>query len=115
MTPPSFSPPAIIGHRGAAGLAPENTLAAIRAAAAAGARWVELDVQLTRDGVPVLLHDSTLERTTDGEGKVGDADLDALRRVDAGSWFAPRFLGQRVPTLAEAVAELGQLGLGANL
>lgn len=115
MTPPRFNPPAIIGHRGAAGLAPENTLAAIRAAASAGARWVELDIALTRDGVPVLLHDATLERTTDGAGALGDMDFADLAGLDAGSWFAPRFLGQRVPSLAEAIDELGRCRLGANL
>ncbi|MBV8392195.1 MAG: glycerophosphodiester phosphodiesterase [Alphaproteobacteria bacterium] len=115
MTPPSFNPPAVIGHRGAAGLAPENTIAAIRAAAAAGARWVELDIALTRDGIPVLLHDATLERTTDGEGALADCDFADLARLDAGSWFAPRFLGQRVPSLTEAIDELGRCGLGANL
>lgn len=115
MTPPSFKPPAIIGHRGAAGLAPENTIAAIRAATAAGARWVELDIALTRDGIPVLLHDARLERTTDGEGAVADTDWRDLAALDAGSWFAPRFLGQRVPSLAEAIEELGRCGLGANL
>jgi glycerophosphoryl diester phosphodiesterase len=111
----SFNPPAIIGHRGAAGLAPENTIAAIRAAASAGARWVELDIALTRDGVPVLLHDATLERTTDGAGKLADMDLAGLVQLDAGSWFAPRFLGQRVPSLAEAIDELGRFRLGATL
>ena len=115
MTPPSFNPPAVIGHRGAAGLAPENTIAAIRAAASAGARWVELDVALTRDGVPVLLHDAGLERTTDGEGAVADKDWCDLAELDAGSWFAPRYLGQRVPSLAEAIEELGRCRLGANL
>jgi glycerophosphoryl diester phosphodiesterase len=115
MTPPSFNPPAVIGHRGAAGLAPENTIAAIRAAASAGARWVELDVALTRDGVPVLLHDARLERTTDGEGAIADRDWCDLAELDAGSWFAPRFIGQRVPSLAEAIEELGRCRLGANL
>jgi glycerophosphoryl diester phosphodiesterase len=115
MTPPSFLPPSVIGHRGAAGLAPENTLAALRAAAAAGVRWVELDVALTFDGVPVLMHDDRLERTTDGEGRLAETKAIDLVRLDAGSWFAPRFLGQRVPSLAEAIHELAELGLCANL
>jgi glycerophosphoryl diester phosphodiesterase len=115
MTPPNLSLPTVIGHRGAAGLAPENTLAALRAAVAAGLRWVELDVTLTADGVPVLMHDERLERTTDGEGRLADTNFADLAQLDAGSWFAPRFLGQRVPTLAEAIHELQQLGLCANL
>jgi glycerophosphoryl diester phosphodiesterase len=115
MIPPSLSLPTVIGHRGAAGLAPENTLAALRVAAQAGLRWVELDVTLTADGVPVLMHDDGLERTTDGEGRMAETSHADLVRLDAGSWFAPRFLGQRVPSLAEAIRELAALGLCANL
>ncbi|MBI3514161.1 MAG: glycerophosphodiester phosphodiesterase, partial [Proteobacteria bacterium] len=95
--------------------APENTLAGFRAAAAAGARWVEFDVKLTRDGVAVLMHDETLERTTNGRGRVAETPLAAIAALDAGAWFGAGFRDERVPTLLEAFAELGRLGLGANI
>jgi glycerophosphoryl diester phosphodiesterase len=107
--------PPVIGHRGAGGCAPENTLAGLRRAAALGCRWVEFDVRLTADGELVLLHDERLERTTDGRGKVHALPLSAIRRHDAGAWFDARFAGEPVPTLAEAMALLGELGLGANI
>jgi glycerophosphoryl diester phosphodiesterase len=107
--------PPVIGHRGAAALAPENTLAGLRAAAAAGARWVEFDVKLTADGTPVLMHDETLERTTDGRGKVAATPAATIAALDAGAWFGAGFAGERVPTLIEAIGELGRLGLGANI
>jgi glycerophosphoryl diester phosphodiesterase len=106
--------PPVIGHRGAAALAPENTLAGLRAAAAAGVRWVEFDVKLTADDVCVLMHDDTLDRTTDGSGRVAATPLAALERLDAGRWFAPAFAGERVPTLERTIAELARLGRGAN-
>lgn len=108
-------PPAVIGHRGAAGHAPENTLASIRRARALGASWVEFDVKLTRDGQPILMHDDTLERTTDGRGPVAAADLADVARLDAGRWFASEFWGEPVPTLGRALAALALLGLGANV
>lgn len=108
-------PGPVIGHRGAAGHAPENTLASLRAAAALGVRWVEFDVALTRDGHPVLFHDSRLERTTDGTGRLGDRDLADLAGLDAGAWFSDAFRGERIPTLEAAIAELDALGLGANI
>ncbi|MFQ5765196.1 MAG: glycerophosphoryl diester phosphodiesterase [Rhodospirillales bacterium] len=107
--------PAVIGHRGAAGHAPENTLASLETAAALGVRWVEFDVKLTRDSACVLFHDDTLGRTTDGKGKLADTTLAALRALDAGSWFGPAFAGERVPTLADAMVALARLGLGANV
>jgi glycerophosphoryl diester phosphodiesterase len=107
--------PPVIGHRGAAALAPENTLAGFRAAAAAGARWVEFDVKLTQDGVAVLMHDETLERTTDGRGAVARTPFAAIAALDAGGWFGPAYRGERVPTLDQAFAELDRLGLGANI
>lgn len=114
--PPYPAPlPPVIGHRGAAASAPENTLAALRRAAALGVRWVEFDVRLSADDVPILLHDARLERTTDGAGRAAALPLAAIRRRDAGSWFAPAFAGERVPTLEEALALLGELGLGANI
>ncbi len=110
-----MSLPPLIGHRGAAGHAPENTLAGLRAAARLGVRAVEFDVRLSRDGVPVLFHDGTLARTTDGHGAVDDHDLAALKTLDAGGWFAPAFRGERIPTLSEALAVLADLGLAANV
>jgi glycerophosphoryl diester phosphodiesterase len=105
----------VIGHRGAAALAPENTLAALRHARALDCRWVEFDVRLTADRHPILLHDSRLNRTTDGRGKVSALSFAAVRCHDAGGWFGPSFRGERVPTLEEAVTLLAELGLGANV
>jgi glycerophosphoryl diester phosphodiesterase len=107
--------PPVIGHRGAAASAPENTLAGFRRAAALGCRWIEFDARLTGDGAIVVLHDSRLERTTDGSGRVVRLPLAAIRRHDAGGWFAPAFTGEPVPTLDEALALLSELGLGANI
>jgi glycerophosphoryl diester phosphodiesterase len=106
---------AVIGHRGAAGRAPENTLAGLRQAHQLGAGWVEFDVMLSRDSVPILIHDETLLRTTDGRGRVPRHTAAELRQLDAGAWFAPQFAGERVPTLDEAVALLLELGLHANV
>lgn len=96
-------------------MAPENTVASIRRARQLGALWVEFDVKLTRDGVPILMHDERLERTTSGQGRVADHTLAAIRELDAGAWFAPAFAGEAVPTLAEALATCAELGLGINV
>lgn len=93
----------VVAHRGYAAVAPENTLAAFAAALAAGAHWIEFDVRTTADGVPVVIHDRTVDRTTDGAGHVAEHSLDELRRRDAGAWFSPAFAGQPVPTLAEVL------------
>ena len=116
MTIPQPPPlPRVIGHRGAKGHAPENTLAGIEKAAALGCRWVEFDVKLTADGVVVLMHDDDLGRTTDGKGPVAGATLADLRALDAGRWFSADFTGERVPTLDEAMAVLEARGMGANV
>jgi len=107
--------PPLIGHRGAAGCAPENTLAALRKAGEIKCRWVEFDVRLTADGQLILLHDERLERTTNGRGKAALLSLATVQRYDAGRRFGTAFRGERVPTLAEAVALLGELGIGANV
>ncbi|HXC86449.1 MAG TPA: glycerophosphodiester phosphodiesterase family protein [Candidatus Cybelea sp.] len=91
----------IIGHRGASGHAPENTLAAFKKAVALGATFIETDLQLSRDARFVAIHDDTLDRTTNGQGKVHDQTLAALRRFDAGSWFGSDYTGERIPTLEE--------------
>ncbi len=93
----------IWAHRGASCGAPENTLAAFREAEAAGADGIELDVHLSRDGVPVVIHDETLERTTDGRGPVARMRHRDLSELDAGSWFGPAFAGEPLPTLAEVL------------
>jgi glycerophosphoryl diester phosphodiesterase len=94
----------VVGHRGAAGVAPENTLRSFEAAWSAGVAWVETDVRLTHDGVPVLLHDATLDRTTTGHGAIGALAYEEVRPLDAGLRFAPSFAGTRVPRLAELLA-----------
>jgi glycerophosphoryl diester phosphodiesterase len=86
------------GHRGAQDVAPENTTAAFEAALNAGADYLETDVQRSADGVLVLMHDPTVDRTTNGRGAVAERKLDELVRLDAGSWFHPRFADQHVLT-----------------
>jgi len=107
--------PPVIGHRGAAARAPENTLAGLRLAKALGCSWVEFDVRLTGDGVPVLCHDPKLDRTTDGSGPVAARSFAAIRECDAGAWFGPEFDGERVPTLDEGLTLVAELGLAANI
>ncbi|WP_052851731.1 glycerophosphodiester phosphodiesterase [Streptomyces avicenniae] len=110
--------PLVVAHRGASGYAPENTLAAARAADEAGATWVETDVQRTADGELVLLHDTTLARTTDVEQvfpgrapwNVADFTAAEIDRLDAGSWYGEEFAGEPVPTLAEFTRELASNG-----
>jgi len=100
--------PFIIAHRGSSAHAPENTLAAFQLAAEQGADAIELDVDLTRDGHAIIMHDTTIDRTTDGAGAVQDLTLDEIRRVDAGTWKSAAFKGERVPLLAEVFAVVGQ-------
>jgi glycerophosphoryl diester phosphodiesterase len=107
--------PAIIGHRGAAADAPENTLASFREAARQGATMVEFDIKLTADGRLIVMHDDSLERTSDGRGTVAATTLEAIRGLDAGAWFAPGFKGTLVPTLEETTMVLAELGLAANI
>lgn len=95
--------PEIVGHRGFAARAPENTLVSLDMAIEAGADTVEWDVQVAACGTPVLLHDDTLDRTTDGRGPVAAVPLAGLRKLDAGCWFGPAFEGERIPSLAEAL------------
>lgn len=93
----------VVAHRGNSSVAPQNTLAAFEAAWRAGADSIEIDVQLTGDGEVVVIHDDTLDATTDGRGRVDAHSLAEVRTVDAGSWFSPAYAGQRVPTFAEVV------------
>ncbi|MNR86828.1 putative glycerophosphoryl diester phosphodiesterase 1 [compost metagenome] len=93
--------PLVIGHRGAGGHAPENTLAAFRLGLSLGADGVECDVHMSQDGQLVVIHDAMVDRTTSGKGRVGTMPFEALRQLDAGSWFDPRFEGERLPSLEE--------------
>jgi glycerophosphoryl diester phosphodiesterase len=99
----SIPGPLLIGHRGASAEAPENTIAAFELALTQGADGIELDVHLSKDGQPVVLHDFTLERTTTGAGMVGQHTVRELKRLDAGGWHGPQFRGQRVQTLQEVL------------
>jgi glycerophosphoryl diester phosphodiesterase len=92
-----------VAHRGYSAVAPENTLPALAAAILAGATLIEFDVRTTADGVPVLMHDRAVDRTTDGTGLVADLTLDEVSALDAGSWFSPAYAGARVPLLAEVL------------
>jgi glycerophosphoryl diester phosphodiesterase len=98
------SPVLRVGHRGAKGHAPENTFASFNLAIQMGVQAVETDVHLSKDGEVVLIHDHTLDRTTNGHGFVKDQTAEELKRLDAGTWFEPRFAGERIPTLAELLA-----------
>jgi len=95
--------PWIIGHRGYPAKYPENTLASFQGAIDAGASMIELDVMLSADRKPVVIHDETLERTTNGHGAVAQRALAELKQLDAGSWYHPRFAGQRLPELGEVL------------
>ena len=99
MSPAPWPLPLWIAHRGAGRLAPENTLAAFRLGAAHGYRAFECDVKLSADGVPFLLHDATLERTTSGRGVAGELDWSALSRIDAGTWHSRAYAGEPLPSL----------------
>ena len=107
--------PRLIAHRCGGALAPENTLAGLRVAAGLGWRAVEFDVMLSADGTPVLIHDETLERTTDGRGRVADTSDAELARLDAGSWFGPQFAGEPLPSFGDAAELCQALGLWANV
>jgi len=104
----SWPGPRILAHRGGGALAPENTLGAIRRGAQLGFRGVEFDVMLAGDGTPVLIHDETLERTTNGRGRVADTPYAALAKLDAGN-------GEAVPTFEQAARLCRELGLWANV
>lgn len=95
--------PLVIAHRGASKAAPENTMAAFEQAVAMKSDMIELDTQRTKDGHFVVIHDRTLQRTTNGKGRVADHTLDELRTLDAGSWFDESFAGEPIPTLADVL------------
>ncbi|NQX61014.1 glycerophosphodiester phosphodiesterase [Paenibacillus qinlingensis] len=93
--------PIIIGHRGAAGEAPENTLASFALALSQGAQAIELDVHITKDGEIVVCHDGTLDRTTNGSGLICNQQWADIQKLDAGAWFSEKFRGERIPLLSE--------------
>lgn len=95
-----------VAHRGYSAVAPENTLPALAAGVLAGATFIEFDVRTTADGVPVVIHDRTVDRTTDGSGKVWELTLDEVAALDAGSWFSPAYAGVRIPLLSEVLSLL---------
>ena len=110
------SHPLVIAHRGASGEAPENTLAAFSLAMEQGAQVIELDVHMTKDGYPVVIHDATLDRTTSGAGLVREKSLAELQILDAGSWFGVQFSGERISTLEEVVTwARGRVGLAIEI
>lgn len=98
--------PFVIAHRGASGLAPENTMPAIDSALAAGADYIEIDVQLSTDKALMVIHDRSVNRTTNGKGKIGDMSAAQIRELDAGSWFGSEFAGTKVPFLYEVIERI---------
>jgi len=104
----NFPRPIIFAHRGDLAHAPENTLPAFQQAIQKGADGVELDVKLTADGHVIVIHDSTVDRTTDGKGRVASLPLEAIRKLDAGKWFNEKFAGTKVPLLEEVFEVVGK-------
>jgi glycerophosphoryl diester phosphodiesterase len=101
-----------IGHRGAAGYCPENTFASFKKALELGVDYLELDIQMTKDGELVVIHDSTVNRTTNGKGKVKDFTLKEIQNLDAGSWFHSKFAGEKIPSFSEFLDEFaGKIGI----
>lgn len=111
----SWPYPPIVAHRGGGKLAPENTLAAIDVGAQHGHRMIEFDAKLSQDGAIFLLHDDTLDRTSNGRGVAGDQPWDRLVTLDAGGWFGSAFSDERLPLLAEVAARCRQHRLMANI
>ncbi len=107
--------PKIIGHRGSSGQAPENTLASLHLAGQQGIKWVEIDVMLSSDGIPIIFHDDYLSRTTNGEGLIHKTSLEQLKQLDAGSWKGEEYRQQSIPTLLEAIEVICQYKMGLNL
>lgn len=103
-----FPRPFLLAHRGDNKYAPENTLPAFAQAIQKGADGVELDAKLTADGHVIVIHDGSVNRTTDGKGSVASFTLEAIRKLDAGSWFDPKFAGTKIPLLEEVFETLGR-------
>ena len=101
-----------IAHRGASGHAPENTMEAFQKGVEMKSDYIEIDVQMTKDGELIVIHDTTVDRTTDGTGKVGDLTLEEFEQLDAGSWFSEAYAGEEVPTFEEVLdAFRGKTGI----
>lgn len=96
--------PYVVAHRGVSAFYPENTLVAFQAAVELGVDWIELDVVTTSDNIVIVSHDTTADRCTDGSGVFKDMRLNQVKALDAGSWFAQRFAGERIPTLSEVIS-----------
>lgn len=107
--------PPVFAHRGANQYAPENTLAAFLKAKAVGITWIEFDVMLSRDEEAVVIHDDTLNRTTNGQGYVKDHTFAELRELDAGAWFGAKYANEKIPTLREVIQLLKTQKMGANI
>lgn len=107
--------PPIIAHRGASAYAPENILLTFREAKLLGAKWIEFDVMLVASGEVVVIHDVTVDRTTDGTGPVSSYLYSDLKKLDAGSWFSPAFAGAEIPTLDQVIALAQEYDLCANI
>lgn len=112
---PPWPYPRRCAHRGAGKLAPENTLASLRLGHSHGYRMAEIDVKLSADGVPFLLHDATLERTTNGAGRADAMTWRELSRLDAGSWHSPPYAGEAIPTLAAVARWCRANGVALNI
>ena len=107
--------PKIISHRGANNLAPENTKSSIKKASLLGASFVEIDIKISKDEIPILLHDDTIDRTTNGSGLCCDYNYEDLVKLDAGSWFNKKFKNEKVLTLDECLDLLSELNMGVNI
>ena len=105
----------VIAHRGASGHAPENTAAALKEASRMKARWAEVDVTISADGIAVIFHDSDLNRCSDGDGLVIHKTLAELKSLDAGSWYNPAFASEKILTMTELLALANQLDLNLNI
>lgn len=105
----------VFGHRGLPSQAPENTMASFAAAADCGISWLETDVDLMADGTAIIIHDTTLDRTTDHAGSLYDLSMPDLETIDAGAWYSPEFAGQHIPTLAQFVDFMNERGINANI
>ena len=112
LIPPQFG---LIGHRGLCGLAPENTLASFTAAINSGLNWIEFDIRISKDNQLVCIHDNRLERTTNESGLIRDFTSEALRQLDAGSWFDPQFANEGVPSLPDVIEQLKNTGVQLNI
>lgn len=113
--PGQMSLPRVVGHRGAAAYAPENTLASIREAHRRGATWVEFDVKLSQEGLPLLMHDASLRRTAGLDRPVAGTSWAKIAGLDAGAWFDRGFTGEKIPSFAQALACAAELAMGINV